>query len=383
MNIIISAELICESVAKNISICYFCRAQILIKMEDFLAKTFYENTVGQWSIAILIVLGSVIISRLFYWILSGIVLRHAEKTKTKLDDILIKKLKEPVLFAIIIVGIWYAIKYLSFTPEFDARIGQAYYLLVSFNVAWVIVRLLDAIVEEYFRPMVEKSENDLDDRLLPIISKGIKISVWMMAIIIGLDNAGYDVTTMIAGLGLGGLAFAMAAKDTIANLFGGFTIITDKPFTISDRIQVKGYDGNVKEIGIRSTRIKTFDGRIVVVPNATIANDVLVNVSAEPSRRISLSLGLTYDTDHNSMEKAMTILKEIVAENDNLEEHVILGFDAFNDFSLNINFKYYIIKGRDILGTQTQVNLQILKRFNAEGLEFAFPTQTIFASVDK
>lgn len=352
-------------------------------MEDFFAKTFYENTVGQWSIAILIVLGSVVISRLFYWILTRIVLSKAEKTKTKLDDILITKLKEPVLFAIIIIGIWYAIKYLSFTPEFDTRIGQAYYLLVSFNVAWVIVRLLDAIVQEYFRPIVEKSENDLDDRLLPIIAKGLKISVWVMAIIIGLDNAGYDVTTMIAGLGLGGLAFAMAAKDTIANLFGGFTIITDKPFTLNDRIQVKGFDGNVKEIGIRSTRIKTFDGREVVVPNATIANDVLVNVSVEPSRRISLSLGLTYDTDHNSMEKAMSILKEIVAENDKLEENVIIGFDAFNDFSLNINFKYYIIKGSDILGTQTQVNLEILKRFNAEKLEFAFPTQTILATVDK
>lgn len=352
-------------------------------MEDFFAKTFYENTVGQWSIAILIVLGSVVLSRLFYWILTRIVLSKAEKTKTKLDDILITKLKEPVLFAIIIIGIWYAIKYLSFTPEFDTRIGQAYYLLVSFNVAWVIVRLLDAIVQEYFRPIVEKSENDLDDRLLPIIAKGLKISVWTMAIIIGLDNAGYDVTTMIAGLGLGGLAFAMAAKDTIANLFGGFTIITDKPFTLNDRIQVKGFDGNVKEIGIRSTRIKTFDGREVVVPNATIANDVLVNVSVEPSRRISLSLGLTYDTDHNSMEKAMSILKEIVAENDKLEENVIIGFDAFNDFSLNINFKYYIIKGSDILGTQTQVNLEILKRFNAEKLEFAFPTQTILATVDK
>lgn len=352
-------------------------------MEDFFAKTFYENTVGQWSIAILIVLGSVVISRLFYWILTRIVLSKAEKTKTKLDDILITKLKEPVLFAIIIIGIWYAIKYLSFSPEFDTRIRQAYYLLVSFNVAWVIVRLLDAIVQEYFRPIVEKSENDLDDRLLPIIAKGLKISVWTMAIIIGLDNAGYDVTTMIAGLGLGGLAFAMAAKDTIANLFGGFTIITDKPFTLNDRIQVKGYDGNVKEIGIRSTRIKTFDGREVVVPNATIANDILVNVSVEPSRRVSLSLGLTYDTDHNSMEKAMSILKEIVAENDKLEENVIIGFDAFNDFSLNINFKYYIIKGSDILGTQTQVNLEILKRFNAEKLEFAFPTQTILATVDK
>ena len=351
-------------------------------MEDFFAKTFYENTFGQWSIAILIVFGSVIVSRFFYWVLTRIVMRHAEKTKTKLDDILVKNLKEPVLFAIIIVGIWYAIKYLNFTPEFDAKIGQAYYLLVSFNVAWVIVRLLDAVVQEYFRPMVEKSENDLDDRLLPIVSKGLKISIWAMAVIIGLDNAGYDVTTMIAGLGLGGLALAMAAKDTIANLFGGFTIITDKPFTLNDRIQVKGYDGNVQEIGIRSTRIKTFDGRIVVVPNAIIANGVLVNVSAEPNRRISMSLGLTYDTDHKAMGKAMTILKEIVAENNNLEENVIISFDAFNDFSLNINFKYYIIKGRDILQTQTQVNMEILKRFNAEKLEFAFPTQTIFANVE-
>jgi len=352
-------------------------------MKEFFAKTFYENTVGQWGIAFLIVLASVIISRLLYWILTRIVMKHTAKTKTKLDDILVTKLKEPILFAIIIVGIWYAIKYLTFSPGFDARIGQAYYLLVSFNVAWVIVRLLDAVVQEYFRPLVEKSENDLDDRLLPIVSKGLKISVWAMAIIIGLDNAGYDVTTMIAGLGLGGLALAMAAKDTISNLFGGFTIITDKPFTLNDRIQVKGYDGNVQEIGIRSTRIKTFDGREVIVPNASIANDVLVNVSAEPNRRVVLNLGLTYDTSHESMEKAMQILKEIVAENENLEEKVFVAFDAFNDFALNINFKYYITKGKDVLQTQTQVNLEILRRFNAEGLEFAFPTQTIFANIDK
>ena len=352
-------------------------------MEGFFDKSFYENTIGQWSIAFLIVLGSVVISRVFYWIVNRIVQRYTKKTKNKLDDILIKKLKEPLLFAIIIVGFWYAIRYLNFTPEFDALIGKAYYLLVSFNIAWIVVRLVDAIAYVYLKPMVDKSENDLDDRLLPIFTKGLKISVWIMAIIVGLNNAGYDVAALIAGLGLGGLAIAMAAKDTIANLFGGFTIITDKPFTLSDRIQVKGFDGNVQEIGIRSTRIKTFDGRDVIIPNATIANDVVVNVSTEPHRRVILNLGMTYDTNHNAMEIAMVILKEIVAENDNLEEKTIISFNKFNDFSLNILFIYYIIKGRDIMQTQTDMNLEILKRFNAEKLEFAFPTQTIHTLMEK
>ena len=352
-------------------------------MEGFFDKSFYENTIGQWSIAFLIVLGSVVISRVFYWIVNRIVQRYTKKTKNKLDDILIKKLKEPLLFAIIIVGFWYAIRYLNFTPEFDALIGKAYYLLVSFNIAWIVVRLVDAIAYVYLKPMVDKSENDLDDRLLPIFTKGLKISVWIMAIIVGLNNAGYDVAALIAGLGLGGLAIAMAAKDTIANLFGGFTIITDKPFSLSDRIQVKGFDGNVQEIGIRSTRIKTFDGRDVIIPNATIANDVVVNVSTEPHRRVILNLGMTYDTNHNAMEIAMAILKEIVAENDNLEEKTIVSFNKFNDFSLNILFIYYIIKGRDIMQTQTDMNLEILKRFNAEKLEFAFPTQTIHTLMEK
>jgi len=352
-------------------------------MNDFLDKTFYNNTLGQWTIAVLIVLGSVVLSRIFYWIITRIFTRFTRKTKTSFDDIILDKMKEPVLFAIIIVGIWYALRYLNFSPTFDQLIGKAYYLLVSLNIAWAVVRLLDATVQVYLKPMAEKSENDLDDRLLPIASKGVKIAVWSMAIIVGLNNAGYDVAALIAGLGLGGLAIAMAAKDTIANLFGGFTIITDKPFTLNDRIQVKGFDGNVQEIGVRSTRIKTFDGREVIVPNATIANDVLVNVSAEPNRRVVLDLGLTYDTDDEGMEKAMKILKEIVTENMNLEDKVYVGFDAFNPSSLNINFKYYIIKGRDITETQTQVNMQILKRFKAAGLEFAFPTQTILATVDK
>jgi len=133
----------------------------------------------------------------------------------------------------------------------------------------------------------------------------------VLAIVVGLNNAGYDVTALIAGLGIGSIAFALAAKDSISHVFGGFVLFTDKPFAINDRIIAKGYDGIVKEVGVRSTRIQTLDGRIVTLPNGSIANDSIINVSMETARKITLDLGLTYDTSYENMQKAMDILQEI------------------------------------------------------------------------
>jgi len=148
--------------------------------------------------------------------------------------------------------------------------------VITFNIAWLIVRLLNAFIDEYLVPLVEKTETDLDDQLLPIARKSISISIWVLAIVVGLNNAGYDVTALIAGLGIGSIAFALAAKDSISHVFGGFVLFTDKPFAINDRIIAKGYDGIVKEVGVRSTRIQTLDGRIVTLPNGSIANDSII-----------------------------------------------------------------------------------------------------------
>jgi MscS family membrane protein len=213
---------------------------------------------------------------------------------------------------------------------------------------------------------------------LPIIRKGLKLSIWIIAIIVALDNAGYDVKAVLASLGIGGLALALAAKDTLANLFGSFTIFVDKPFIVGDRIKVKGYDGFVREVGIRSTRLQTLDGRMVTIPNQFVADESIVNVSSEPSRKITMDLGLTYDTTPDAMEKAMAILQEIAQNNENVEPNVVTAFTEFKDASLNIRFIYYIKKGASVFGTQNAINLQILRRFNEEGLEFAYPTQTIY-----
>lgn len=348
-------------------------------MSDFLDKQFYGNTTQEWFIALGIILGAVIISRIIYWVFSTIVKKLTAKTQTRLDDLIIDMVEEPIAFAIVIVGIWYGLHTLHFADWVQLWLDRIYYLLVIFNVAWLITRLFDALLEEYLVPLADKSETDLDDVLLPIVRKGVKATVWVVAVIVGLNNAGYDVGALIAGLGIGGLAFALAAQDSISNLFGGFTIFTDKPFTVNDRIVITGIDGVVKEIGIRSTRLQTLEGRMVTIPNKTFASNPIENITSEPSRKITLNLGLTYQMTDEQMEQAMKTLKEIAVQHQEwIEENTLMSFNAFGDFSLNIFFVYYIKKGSDILETQTKMNLAIYKAFNSAGLDFAYPTQTLY-----
>jgi MscS family membrane protein len=348
-------------------------------MQEFFSKTFYGNTIGSWAISLLIIVGAIIVSKIIYFIINKVVKGFTKRSKAKLDDIIVDMIEEPIVFAIIILGVWYGIAYLDLPQKFDDFIGKTYYILITFNVAWLINRLFDALVKEYLAPKVSGTDSDLDDQLLPIARKGVKFTVWAIAIVVGLNNAGYDVGALIAGLGLGGLAFAMAAKDSVANLFGGFTVFTDKPFSIHDRIIVNGFDGTVEEIGIRSTRLKTLAGRMVTIPNAVFANEAIENISSEPGRKITVDLGLTYDTTSEQLENAMKIVKEIALANDDIEnDNIVSTFLSFGDSALIIRLVYYIKKGSSIYDTMSAVNMEILKQFTAAGLDFAFPSQTIY-----
>jgi len=199
-----------------------------------------------------------------------------------------------------------------------------------------------------------------------------------MGIIISLNYAGYNVSALIAGLGIGGLAFALAAKDYIENIFGGVSVFTDKPFMVKDRIKIDGFDGTVEEIGIRRSRIRTLGGTLVTIPNAKFIHNSVENVALELTRKIVVQLGLTYDTSGERMELAMEILKDVVNDNQELvTDEPIIFFSGFGPSSLDITFMYYIRKEADITQTQNIINLEVLKRFEAVGLDFAFPTQTL------
>ncbi len=351
--------------------------------EQILTKTYYHNTIADWGIALIIVVAALVVGKTLYWISKNILVKLTSKTETKFDDIILDLIEEPIVFGFTAAGIWFGLQTLTLGDRVRGWVGNGFQFLIVLAVTWLVARLLKSIFTSYLAPLAEATENDLDDQVLPIVQKGSNLIIWSIGIVVALNNAGYDVGAVLAGLGIGGLALAMAAKDTVSNFFGGVTIFVDQPFKLGDRVKVSGFDGTIEEIGIRSTRLRTLAGTLVTIPNSVFSDSEVENVSEEPSRKVSLNLGLTYDTAPGSMKEAMSILREIAAGNDNLEEKVVVSFNAFGDFAMNIIFIYYIKKGADIMGTQTEINMEVLDRFNAAGLEFAFPTQTLYTIEQK
>lgn len=349
-------------------------------MMDFLEKDFWSNSILDWAIALGAILLCYIGAKGLLWVTNKFVKKYTEKTKTKLDDILIDMLEEPIAVAITIAGFFWAVGYLNVPdPAVEKFLNKFLIFVLVIDLTWLVARTVDALVQTYIVPMTEKSESSFDDQLLPIVQKGLRAVIWILGTILALDNLDVDIGAMIAGLGIGGLALALAAQDAVKNIFGGIMVFVDKPFKINDRVQVNGYDGMVEEVGLRSTRIRTLEGRLVIMPNSVFVDNEVTNITSEPTRKVVLSLGLTYDATPADIEKSLTLLNEIAERHsDIIEPETPKGFTTFGDFALGVTFIYYIRKEADILDTQTKMHLDILKTFNENGLEFAFPTQTIY-----
>ena len=345
---------------------------------DWFFSWWGQNTTISIIVSILILVGAIVIGKLLYWLIGTFAKSLAARTKSGLDDIIIDKLEEPIVYGIVILGFYWGFTRLHFNESVDSFFANVFMILFILNVTWLIARVIDSLIEEYIVPIVTKSESDLDDQLLPILRKTIKAVLWIFGIVIALSNSGFDVAALIAGLGIGGLALALAAQDTVKNIFGGIMVFLDKPFKIKDRIKVNGMDGVVEEIGVRSTRLRTLEGRLITIPNGQFSDNAVENVSLEPTRKVNISLGLTYDTTPEQMENAMNIIKDIIKANSKVEDDALVAFNAWGDFAMGIQVIYYISSLDFIFSAQSEINLEILKLFNAEGLEFAFPTQTIY-----
>lgn len=347
--------------------------------QEFFLNEWGHNSIWEVCISVLILLGGILVARLTYRLFGGYLKRLTGKTATKLDDILVDRLEEPLVLGIVVITAWWALERLHFAEGTQEFINHVFNVLVAINITWLIVRIVDAAISEYLVPVVEKSASTIDDTILPILRKSVRFILWTIGIVMGLNNAGYNVGALLAGVGIGGIAMAMAAKDFVANIFGGVSVFLDKPFTSGDRIVINGFDGSVSEIGIRSTKLETLAGRKVTIPNHKFTDSEVINISSEPWRKVKTTLGLTYDTPADRLQEAVEILNGLVRDIPTIEDNHYATFDSFGDFSLNILFIYYIKKDEDVLNIQSSVNFAILKAFNAAGLDFAFPTQTIIA----
>ncbi|MGD2095731.1 MAG: mechanosensitive ion channel family protein, partial [Phycisphaerales bacterium] len=261
-------------------------------------------------------------------------------------------------------------------------------VILAIAAAYGLYRLVD-VIEYYLNRLVGKTETKLDDMLVPIVRKALRLTIAIIAILLISENIlGTNIKSLLLSAGVGGIAIALAAKETIANFFGSITIFADRPFQIGELIKIGEHRGPVEEVGFRSTRIRTLEGHLVTIPNSVIANSNVENIGRRPFIRRTSNITITYDSGHTKAKKAVEIIKEVLANvsevNTDPERLPRVYFSDFNDCSLNIYMSYWVKPPDYWLYHQVneQVNFEIMKRFEAEKIEFAFPTQTLYVKKD-
>lgn len=345
-----------------------------------LKKIFYENTLKDWGISLIIILGAIILCKGFIFINKHVIGKYTKKSKSRLGDILFSSIEKPVLLGIILIAVWIATNRLDLGDKISSFILKAYKILPVLNFTWFVSMFLTALIDEHSSKQRRKKQ--IENKLLPLIKRTVIIIVWIIGIVSALGNLDIEIAAILGTLGLGGVAIALASQDTIKNIFGGVTIFTDNPFRIGDLIRFDNIEGTVRDIGIRSTRITTADKRIITVPNYKIMDASITNISAEPGRRVLINLSLVYNTAPEKMAEAITLLKGLPTVIPGIEPNVTATFSNFGDSSLEITYIYFIRKSADIRETISKVNFEILTAFNNAEVEFAYPTQTIYMGKD-
>ena len=250
--------------------------------------------------------------------------------------------------------------------------------IIGTVAAWRITDLIGNVLKAH----AKKSKSRIDDVLVPLVVRALKIFVIVMAVVFAASALDVPLTPLLASITVASVAFSFAAKDTVANIFGGASIFADKPFQIGDVITVAGSTGTVEEIGVRTTRIRTFDDTIFILPNAQVADSPLENVSARRKRKRVMSIGLTYEHDHTQIARAKELLAEILAETPGLEPDPVVRFDEFGDSALQLTAIFWVSDPGDYFLRVDEVNMKVLERFAAEGFDMAFPSQTVYLKKD-
>jgi len=341
---------------------------------------------GQWSnwvLALIILFTTVIMRRYLVQWIHQLAQTMTKQTKTTLDDSLLSAAEKPLGWFILLIGVWAAVlvlKPVSGDLPLLALASHAGRMLSIILIIWFLWRLIDGL-SVYAFAKAQNTDSALDDQLIPFISKTLKLFLVVTGILVIAQNLGYSISGLIASLGIGGIAIAMAAKDTIANLFGSVMILIDRPFVVGDWIKTSEFEGVVEEVGFRSTRIRTFAQTLVNVPNSMLANMVIDNIDARSKRRIKMRIGITYATSTQKMQQAVEGIENILQSHAGVDQGFsLVKFDNFDDSALSI-FLYYFSKSKDwttYLQVRQEVNMQIMQLLESLELQFAFPSQSLY-----
>ncbi|MDX1592481.1 MAG: mechanosensitive ion channel family protein, partial [Balneolaceae bacterium] len=347
---------------------------------------FAGNEVWRIVVLITIIALSLLIGRVLKYFLNRLEPR-LEESGRKIAAKAIHAAGMSVTFLFFAFGLKIAMSFLIVPEGFQDLLNTILELLIILAIGHFAYRQVD-IVDVWLQRFASEDSINIDDMLIPIVGKSIRVAVVILVILQAAQSlSDQPITSILAGIGIGGLALGLAAQDTIRNFFGSLMIFADKPFNVGELIDLEGKLGSVTEVGVRTTRIQTLDGHVLSVPNGNLANMTIHNVGKRPYIRRVFDVTITYDTPAEKVDRAVEILKEILDNHEGMNEDFPprVYFDNMNADSLNIKcfYWYHPADYWKYMDFTQKVNREIFRRFNEEGIDFAFPTQTIYLAGDK
>lgn len=344
-------------------------------------EIFAGVTWGEILILLAWVIGAMILGKLVQVGLSslGKLKRFEDKS---LVQVAFKSIGRPIPFLFAVVGLYFGLESFEFSADAEVIKSDCFGVLATITMAYFLYSLV-AVIDHALTHLTAKTQTKMDDMLSPMVRKSLRFVVVLLALLrIGQILSDKPLTTIITGLGVGGLAVALAAQETIKNFFGSMVIFADKPFELGERIKVGGHDGVIEEVGFRSTRIRTLDGHLVTAPNGELANQMIQNIAKRPYIKRVMNVTITYDTTPDKVQEALDILRDMLKDHEGMDEEFPprVFFNDYNAASLNILVIYWYHPPAywDFLAHAEKVNMELLQRYNAAGIEFAFPTQTLY-----
>lgn len=356
-----------------------------------------SNEVWRFLLLLLVVIVAMAVGRIVQFAINNYAGRRDKKRGLTALTLFLRCLTKPISVAFFALGLYLCKLCLVFEDKTAVPVVEGIrstiekgwtkiaQTVAAIALAYALYRLVD-IIEYYLQRWTDKTQTKMDDMLVPVIRKSLRITIAIIAALFIAETilGAEQIKTVLLSAGVGGIAIALAAKDTIANFFGSVTIFADRPFQVDELVKIGEHLGSVEQVGFRSTKIRTLQGHLVTVPNSVIVNSAVENVGRRPYIRRKSNITITYDSGQRGAERAVQIIKEVLSNvpeiNTDPKYPPRIYFSDFNDWSLNIYMSYWI-KPPDYWLYQEvneRVNIEIMKRFEAEKIEFAFPSQTLY-----
>ena len=358
---------------------------------EFLNYEFFGNSITNYIYFLTSFLVGLLLIIPFRLVISKLLFRLFGKDNSENDN---KKfnslLKKPLQYFLTLLVLYFSVQFISL-PDFlnsteEGALNLAKYFDKGFNffllgtVFWTINRSIDFLGYKLKNKALE-TESKVDDQLIPFAIDIAKVLTIVLGVVMILGNIfDVNVTALVTGLGIGGVAFALASKESLENLLGSFTIFFDKPFTVGDTVTLGGVTGTVEKVGFRSTRIRTFDKSVVTVPNKNIISTELDNLGARPVRRVKFNIGLTYDTSVENIKNIVDDIQKLIDDHPMTNQEGKVRFLNFGASSLDIMVLYYVDSPdwEVLIDAQQKINFQIIDIVNKYKCEFAFPSTSVY-----